>query len=148
MFPRKNKTRVALLKSGWGKKEAFGLLMFVYILLQAGVCQGEMNAEWGNKGGDGWFPEFYAKQPSFTHSAHCQCLLNVNPPTPPSLWHTCRHIQADAEICIVATWSTSSISHTHAHTYTHTHTHWHKLFRSHFRMLNSRVKPSASIWPV
>lgn len=45
------------------------------------ICRSEMNAEWSNKGGGGWFPELYANQPSLTHSSECKCLLNVTPHT-------------------------------------------------------------------
>lgn len=51
--------------------------MFVYVWLRSEICQCEMNAEWSNKCGECWFPEFYANQSSLTHSSRCNSLLNV-----------------------------------------------------------------------
>lgn len=71
--------------------------MFVYVWLRSEICQCAMNAEWSNKCGECWFPEFYANQSSLTHSSRCNSLLNV-------------------------TLHTHSFCHTHSHTRSLTHT--------------------------
>lgn len=67
-----NNKSVALLKAGVKSLWVINVCLF----LDANwLCWIEVKDERSNKGGDGWFPEFYANHPSLILSLYCQCLL-------------------------------------------------------------------------